>query len=432
VRNWIHATGTPDYQYDAAGNMTFNATAPTQNYSYDQENRLTRAAGYTYTYDADGNRVKKANGSTGTLYWYMSPGIVAESDLNGNLTSEYVFFNGERVARKDFAGGTTSVAYYFSDHLKTASVITDAAGTITADSDYYPWGGGELQFVANDSNHYKFTGKERDTETNLDYFGARYYSNGLGRWVSADWSATPVPVPYADLGDPQSLNLYGYVRALPTTRLDINGHDPQQRERPPAEEEAQREAEERAAKENDPASKEPADPLERARDELQQENAQARAGARELIDRIERHDLAGMQDEDGVCHVQPLNSETSIGNANAKSEPPTLPPRSPGDKTSGILNTPKGTMLLKSGVAGPAKLMPKGSPGFDIVTRTHVEGHAAAVMNQLGLKSATLVINNSQICSSCAELLPKMIPSGSQLTVVTSDGVASTFTGVPK
>ena len=97
-------------------------------YSYDQENRITGAGGYTYTYDSDGNRVKKANGSTGTLYWYMSPGIVAESDLSGNLKSEYVFFNGERVARRDFPAG--SVAYYFSDHLKTASVITDSAGNI--------------------------------------------------------------------------------------------------------------------------------------------------------------------------------------------------------------------------------------------------------------------------------------------------------------
>jgi hypothetical protein len=60
------------------------------------------------------------------------------------------------VARKDFPGNT--VTYYFSDHMKTASVITDASGTIKAESDYYPWGG-ELQFVNNDSNDYKFTGK---------------------------------------------------------------------------------------------------------------------------------------------------------------------------------------------------------------------------------------------------------------------------------
>ena len=135
-----------------------------------------------------------------------------------------MFFDGERVARRDGATGTGGVFYYFSDHLKTASVITDSAGVVKAESDYYPWGG-EIQFVNNDSNDYKFTGKKRDTETGLDYFGARYYSNGLGRWVSADWSMKPVAVPYANFADPQSLNQYGYVRNLPTTRIDADGHD---------------------------------------------------------------------------------------------------------------------------------------------------------------------------------------------------------------
>jgi RHS repeat-associated protein len=210
------------YAYDAAGNMMHDATA-NLNYTYDQENRIMGAAGFTYTYDADGNRVEKANGTTGTLYWYMSPGIVGESDLTGNLQSEYVFFDGERVARKDYPGN--AVSYYFSDHLKTASVITDAAGNIKSESDYYPWGG-ELQFTNNDSNHYKFTGKERDVETGLDYFGARHYSNGLGRFITPDWSASPVPIPYADLSDPQSFNEYSYVRNVPTSKTDIDGHWP--------------------------------------------------------------------------------------------------------------------------------------------------------------------------------------------------------------
>jgi YD repeat-containing protein len=139
AHNWIHASGT-DYQYDAAGNMTFDATAGLS-YNFDQENRLTGAGGYAYTYDSDGNRVRKSNGNlaaSGTLYWSMTPGVVAETDLGGTLKSEYVFFDGERVARRDGPTGAAGVFYYFSDHLKTASVITDSAGVIKAESDYYP------------------------------------------------------------------------------------------------------------------------------------------------------------------------------------------------------------------------------------------------------------------------------------------------------
>jgi RHS repeat-associated protein len=206
--------------------MTYDATAAL-NYSFDQENRITGANGYTYTYDGDGNRVIKSNGNlaaNGTLYWAMTPGVVAETDLAGTTKSEYVFFGGERVARRDGANGSGGVFYYFSDHLKTASVVTDSAGSIKSESDFYPWGG-ELQFTNNDSNHYKFTGKERDGESSLDYFGARYYSNGLGRWVSADWSSTPIPVPYADFADPQSLNLYNFVGGNPASKADPDGHD---------------------------------------------------------------------------------------------------------------------------------------------------------------------------------------------------------------
>jgi RHS repeat-associated protein len=56
-----------------------------------------------------------------------------------------------------------------------------------------------------------FTGKERDAESGNDYFGARYYASSMGRFLSPDWSASPVGIPYGDLENPQSLNLYGYV-----------------------------------------------------------------------------------------------------------------------------------------------------------------------------------------------------------------------------
>ncbi len=69
-----------------------------------------------------------------------------------------------------------------------------------------------------------FTGKERDAETGLDYFGARYLSAPQERWTSPDWSTTPMPVPYAGLADPQTLNLYSYVRNNPLAAADPDGH----------------------------------------------------------------------------------------------------------------------------------------------------------------------------------------------------------------
>ncbi|HEY2496660.1 MAG TPA: RHS repeat-associated core domain-containing protein [Candidatus Angelobacter sp.] len=100
--------------------------------------------------------------------------------------------------------------------------MASAAGAIEEESDYYPFGT-EL-VVAAGSNHYKFTSKERDSETSLDYFGARYFWNGMGRFVTSDWSAGPATVPYAHLDNPQTLNLYSYVDNNPINGIDPDGH----------------------------------------------------------------------------------------------------------------------------------------------------------------------------------------------------------------
>lgn len=94
------------------------------------------------------------------------------------------------------------------------------------ESDYYPFGG-ERAVFNNDPNPYKFTGKERDGESGLDYFIARYYSSGYGRFLSPDeFTGGPVdayssndplppgPLPYADITNPQSLNKYTYTAIL--------------------------------------------------------------------------------------------------------------------------------------------------------------------------------------------------------------------------
>jgi RHS repeat-associated protein len=209
--------------FDAAGNVTGDGTL---DYSYDLENRMTKFIGSTtdiYSYDGDSQRVKKNVGAV-TLYWYGAAGnVLDETNGTGTLVSEYIYFDGRRVARRD---ADNSVKYYFSDNLGSASVITNSAGAMPplAESDYYPYGG-EIPITTGDANHYKFTGKERDSESGLDNFGARYFTSSLGRFMTPDWALRPTAVPYAVFGDPQTLNLYTYVENSPLNRVDADGHE---------------------------------------------------------------------------------------------------------------------------------------------------------------------------------------------------------------
>ena len=68
---------------------------------------------------------------------------------------------------------------------------------------------------------YKFTGKERDAESGLDNFGARYDSSSIGRFMSPD----PLYIEAHRLADPQRLNLYAYVRNNPVNLTDPTGLD---------------------------------------------------------------------------------------------------------------------------------------------------------------------------------------------------------------
>jgi RHS repeat-associated protein len=86
--------------------------------------------------------------------------------------------------------------FYIEDMLGTSRVTTTNAGAVCYDADYYPYGG-ERSYTNTCPQNYKFEGRERDAETLNDDFGARYYSNRFGRWLSSDWSSVPLPVPYA-------------------------------------------------------------------------------------------------------------------------------------------------------------------------------------------------------------------------------------------
>ena len=201
--------------YDASGN-----TQADGNYSYtwDGESQMTTAAGVTYAYDGDGRRVAKVGSK---LYWYGSGGeILGETDAAGKTLNEYVFFGGRRVALVPASG---AALYYAEDLLGSSRVMVQANGTLCYDADFTPFGG-ERAYTSTCAQNYKFEGKERDTETGNDDFGARYYSWRFGRWLSSDWSAVPVAVPYANLTNPQTLNLYAMVSDDPESFADLDGH----------------------------------------------------------------------------------------------------------------------------------------------------------------------------------------------------------------
>jgi RHS repeat-associated protein len=203
--------------HDNAGNQTQMGSGLTMAYDADGRMQSSTLNGLTtyYVYDADGHRVMKTAGSASTTYVY---------DAFGQLAME--------------VGGTgappCATCFLTVDALGSTREVTDAAtGGTVSNYDYLPFGE-ELTGVAgrtgagwgvNDAITLKLTGKERDTDTagsgnaaGLDYFGARYYSGGQGRFTSPD-----EPFIDQDPSNPQSWNLYSYGRNNPLRYNDPSG-----------------------------------------------------------------------------------------------------------------------------------------------------------------------------------------------------------------
>ena len=104
------------------------------------------------------------------------------------------------------------------DHLESTRFLTRLDRTVRESDDYYPFG--ELIPSAPDTGDInKVTGKERDSESGLDNFGARYFGSSLGRFTSPD-----SPLLDQHIADPQSWNLYSYVRNNPLSFVDPTGN----------------------------------------------------------------------------------------------------------------------------------------------------------------------------------------------------------------
>ncbi|MGH9475360.1 MAG: RHS repeat-associated core domain-containing protein, partial [Terriglobales bacterium] len=137
---------------------------------------------------------------------------------SGNLEQAETYIGGRYLG----TGEPSAFVWALSDELGTVRVRTNSSGAAVETDTSWPFGAYLNQVGTNSNLH--FTGKYRDGETGFDYFGARYYASTLGRFLAPDWSATPEATPYADLSNPQSLNLYGYVLNNPATAADPDGH----------------------------------------------------------------------------------------------------------------------------------------------------------------------------------------------------------------
>ncbi|MGH9739305.1 MAG: RHS repeat-associated core domain-containing protein [Candidatus Acidiferrales bacterium] len=221
----------PTYQYDAAGNLTWDGV---HTYYYDAEDRIIQVDGTKgtcstatacYLYDAQGRRTQKIIGSNNMGYTY---------DLSGRVNSEwcepcngwsggagdFVYLGGKLIA--EYADGT--VYFTQTDHLGSTRILTGyPTPGVAACYDYYPFGE-IISCGATGDQSQKFTDYLRDSETNLDDANARYFASALGRFMSPDWSPSPDNVPYANFSDPQTLNLYSYVTNNPLTLRDPGGH----------------------------------------------------------------------------------------------------------------------------------------------------------------------------------------------------------------
>ncbi len=207
--NRLQIEGTP---YDASGNLKVIGG---QRYERDADGNIAAAAinsSVYYAYDADDHRVLKQGVGGATVYVY---------DVMGQLAEEYSTLS---------ETSPCATCYLTADNLGSTRVITNPSGAAISQHDYLPFGEeiplaysgranlASYQGGAADDVNQKFTGKERDSESGLDYFGARYYGSALGRFTSAD--------PLLNSGqpwDPQTWNRYSYTLNNPLRYTDPLG-----------------------------------------------------------------------------------------------------------------------------------------------------------------------------------------------------------------
>jgi len=217
------------FQYDANGNLTSYSNGLTQKtFAYDYMNRMMRAEittgtqtdVVTFGYDALGRRVSKSGPSGTTKYVYEGAQVVQELDGANAIKREYIW--GDSIDELHAIKQNGQMYYVHENSIGSVAAITDSTGALVERYDYDVFGTPTVTYAAGTAvdprvsslgQPYSFQGRERDAETGLFYFRARYYSAELGRFISQD------PLSYAASGP----SLYTFVHNSPVNLRDPLG-----------------------------------------------------------------------------------------------------------------------------------------------------------------------------------------------------------------
>jgi len=209
------STGSVSYSYEGNGNLIRKVDGSNVTYyEYDFENRLTKVvlpdtSSITYRYSPLGARLSKAKGNDTTIYLYDFEDVLMELDVNGTQKARYIHGPGVDEPISMRRGGT--VYYYVFDGLGSVTSLTDINENVVAKYRYDVFG--EIIFeTGNAVNPYKFIGREYDVESKLYYYRARHYDPKTGRFLQKD------PTGYLT-----ELNSYTYVRSNPVNLVDPRG-----------------------------------------------------------------------------------------------------------------------------------------------------------------------------------------------------------------
>jgi RHS repeat-associated protein len=240
---------TETYSYDAHGNMTSMPHLTLMQWNYKDELSATSQQAVNdnpppntvpettfYVYDASGQRVRKVterqNGTLKNERIYLGGfEIYREFNSNGSdIKLERETLHGmddkqrialvetKTISNPDDESPTQLIRYQLSNHLGSVSLELDDKANVISYEEYYPYGSTAYQAVNKSvkavAKRYRYTGKERDEETELYYHGARYYAAWLGRWISTD----PIGI-----GD--GVNVFVYVRGNPCLLNDPSGNE---------------------------------------------------------------------------------------------------------------------------------------------------------------------------------------------------------------